>query len=78
MLGMRNLVMVGVLKVMDGDALIVIRKGGEVEYVHDGEKMNKATLLAYGLARALENDEWREKLMARAAEQLEADVRGAA
>jgi hypothetical protein len=53
------------------EAALVIREYGEVEvYMGLGKVVGHGQLLALGLAWALENEEWKTKLMRRARERL--------
>lgn len=53
------------------EACLVIREYGEVEvYMGLGEVVGHGQLLALGIAWALENEEWKRKLMEKARERL--------
>jgi hypothetical protein len=55
------------LNLGEGDALLIVRGAtGSVELGYDETNLTESALVAIGLARALEDEEWRKRLVAKA------------
>lgn len=65
--------------VLPGDAMLIIKDNGDVHLgINTQDAPSDATLLVLGLTMALDNDEWRQKLIARTVEKLREDKANAA
>lgn len=61
----------------DRDAVIIVRKGGEVEvHMALGQVVEPGQLLALGVAWSCQNEEWRLRVMEKARARLEEELEG--